>query len=512
MATDKKQAASGQPLDPRGGFAHAGEFLKAVWIAGKSGRQPPKLAAWHKAVKTTGHMAEGDDSQGGFMVPTQFIADLQMQTGLDDGIPGRCMSVPIERGSVSIPYVNDVSHTGGVYGGIIVKRTGEAQEKIYSKPTLGLCTLTLHKLTALTYVTNELMEDSPASVAAMFAKMFPEALNHAAANDIVSGTGVGQGLGIINAPATIAVMRAGAGAIVWADIINMWERLHPRSIRNAVWLANSDTFPDLATMFYVAIAGQSAIPVYQPANEDSATPYGTLMGIPLILTEHCQALGAAGDIILADLTQMLLATKGPRSAVSAHLRFLYDEQVFRGVLRVDNQPWWPAPVTPKHGTQTVSPFVILAAYPTTTTEAPTTTTAVPTTTTAVPTTTTQQQTSTTPAPTTTTQEETTTTSTTAAPTTTTQEQGTTTTTAAGTTTTTAAATTTTTSEPTTTTTTTTTTTAAPTTTTAAATTTTAAATTTTTTEPTTTTTTTAAPTTTTAAATTTTAAPTTTTG
>ena len=222
MATDNK--ASGL-LDPRGGYAHAGEFLKDVWLAGMNGgRQPVRLAAWHKASKVTGHMAEGDDAQGGFLVPTQFVADLQMQTGLDDGIPGRCTPIPMETNSVSIPYVNDVSHTGGVYGGTIVKRTGEAAEKLYSKPTFGLCTLTAHKLTTLTYVSNELMEDSPASIAAMFGKMYPEALNHIVANDIISGTGAGMGLGIINAPATIQVARAGAGAIVWADIIGMWER------------------------------------------------------------------------------------------------------------------------------------------------------------------------------------------------------------------------------------------------------------------------------------------------
>lgn len=444
MAAEKAKA-SGQPLDPRGGYATFGEFLKDVYLAGKTGRSPQTLADWHKAVKTTGHMAEGDDSQGGFLVPAQFNSDLQMQTALDDGIPGRCTPIPIEVSSVSIPYVNDVSHTGGVYGGVIVKRTGEAAAKIAHKPTFGLCTLTLHKMTGFVYVTDELMEDSPASIAAMLGKMFPEALNHIVANDIVSGTGAGMGLGIINSPATIAVARAGAGAIVWADIINMWERLHPRSIKNAVWLANSDTFPDLATMFYVAIAGQSAIPVYQPANEDSATPYGTLMGIPLILTEHCEALGDTGDILLADLTQMLIAQKGPKVESSAHVRFDYNEMAFRAVLRVDHQPWWPAPVTPKHGSQTVSPFVMLTAYPTTTTTAapttttqrgPTTTTAAATTTTVAPTTTSTS--TSTAAPTTTstsTAAPTTTSTSTAAPTTSTSTAAPTTTTAAPTTTT-----------------------------------------------------------------------------
>ena len=440
MAADTT-TASGLLDDLRGGYAHAGEFLKDVWLEGKTGRQPVKLAAWHKAAKTPGHMAAGDDSQGGFMVPTQFIADLQMLTGLDGGIPGRCMQIPMERNSVSIPYVNDVSHTGGVYGGVIVKRTGEAEEKLYSKPTFGLCTMTAHKLTTLTYVTNELMEDSPASIAAMFGKMYSEALNHIVTHDIVHGTGAGMGLGITNAPCTIHVARAGAGAIVWADVINMYERLCPNGLINAVWLANQDTFPALASMFLAGV-----VPVYHPADADRRTDaHGTLMGLPLILSCHSLPLGETGDLILADLSQMMLGRKGPKVESSAHIRFLHDENVFRGVLRTDNQPWWPAPLTPTHGSQTVSPFIVLDTYPTTTTtRGATTTTAAATTTTAAATTTTQSASTTTAEATTTTKAATTTTAaattTTAAPTTTTAAP--TTTTAAATTTTVAATTTT----------------------------------------------------------------------
>jgi HK97 family phage major capsid protein len=373
MPTTDTESASGQPLDPRGGYSHAGEFLKDVWLAGRTGRQPVRLAAWHKAVKTTGHMAEGDDSQGGFLVPTQFVADLQMQTMLDDGIPGMCTPLPVESSTISIPFVNDVSHTGGVYGGVVVKRTGEGAQKLYSKPTLGLCTLTLHKLTILTYVSEELMEDSPASVGAIFAKMFAEALSHMIANDLIDGTGAGMGLGIINAPATIHVVRAVPGQIEWVDVVGLWSRLHPRCIQKAVWLANTDTMPQLMQMHHLVGAG-NAIPVYQPGNKDSVSRYGTLMGIPLMLTEHAQSLGDTGDLILADLSQMLLARKGPKVDSSIHLRFDYNEQTFRAVVRYDCQPWWPAPVTPKHGDHTVSPFVVLDNRPTTTTTAAPTTT------------------------------------------------------------------------------------------------------------------------------------------
>jgi len=46
-----------------------------------------------------------------------------------------------------------------------------------------------------------------------------------------------------------------------------------------------------------------------------------------------------------------------------HYHFNYDEQTFRYVLRYDGQPWWLSDLTPKRGTATLSPFVILDGRP-----------------------------------------------------------------------------------------------------------------------------------------------------
>jgi HK97 family phage major capsid protein len=88
------------------------------------------------------------------------------------------------------------------------------------------------------------------------------------------------------------------------------------------------------------------------------------MGRPVIPTEHNATLGTPGDIILADLTQYVMADKGaPTTASSIHVRFLNDETTFRFVYRVDGQPVWKKPLTPKNGTNTYSPFVALATRP-----------------------------------------------------------------------------------------------------------------------------------------------------
>src|SRR5436305_1762692 len=93
----------------------------------------------------------------------------------------------------------------------------------------------------------------------------------------------------------------------------------------------------------------------------SANPYATMMGRPVIPVEWCATLGTVGDIILADLRHYVTATKGMlESALSIHLRFDYDESVFRFIFRIDGAPWWTAALTPYKGSNTQSCFVTLA--------------------------------------------------------------------------------------------------------------------------------------------------------
>jgi HK97 family phage major capsid protein len=138
--------------------------------------------------------------------------------------------------------------------------------------------------------------------------------------------------------------------------------MDPRSKANAVWFINADVTPQLYLMSLAV--GTGGAPVFMPAGGLSASPYGSLLGKPVIEIEQCSTLGTVGDVILADMTQYLLIDKGGiEGASSIHLKFNYDETVFRFVYRVDGQPTWAAAVTPFKDaatTRTISPFVTLA--------------------------------------------------------------------------------------------------------------------------------------------------------
>jgi HK97 family phage major capsid protein len=93
----------------------------------------------------------------------------------------------------------------------------------------------------------------------------------------------------------------------------------------------------------------------------SAAPYGMLLGRPVLPVEYADKLGDANDIMFVDLSQYQMISKGGIQADSSmHVRFVYGENTFRFIYRLDGQPTWNSPLTPYNAGATVSPFVSLA--------------------------------------------------------------------------------------------------------------------------------------------------------
>ncbi|MFT5450289.1 MAG: HK97 family phage major capsid protein, partial [Gammaproteobacteria bacterium] len=82
-------------------FAHFGEYLAAVRSA-SSGHMDPRLGIGAApASTTTAREAVGTD--GGFLVPTEFAADLGYRIFSDETLAGHCRQVPLTSGEASFP-------------------------------------------------------------------------------------------------------------------------------------------------------------------------------------------------------------------------------------------------------------------------------------------------------------------------------------------------------------------------------------------------------------------------
>lgn len=367
-------AADGKRGDAKPTFKSLGEQLMAVARAGHPDHRSmdPRLVVAPSLSAATG-MSEGIAADGGFLVQSDFASELLQNLYTVGEIAQRVRKIPIGPNSNGIK-MNGVDETsrvnGSRWGGIQAFWTGEAQQKTASTPKFRRIAMELDKLTGLCYATDELLQDSMA-LEAWLRQAFDDEFTFKVEDAIVNGTGAGMPLGILNSGAVITVNKEGsqaAATITANNILAMWARLPARSRKNAVWLVNVDTEPQLGQLYTVIknvagtenVGGIASVGVsYTPAGYNG-NEYATLMGRPVIPCEYCATLGTAGDLILADLTQYLAIDKGPSQfGSSIHVRFIYDETVFRFVYRFNGQPIWRTAMTPYKGTNTQSPFIVL---------------------------------------------------------------------------------------------------------------------------------------------------------
>jgi len=338
-------------------FKSFGDQLTAVAKSG-DGYTDPRLME----MKQTG-MSEGVPADGGFLVQEDFSAELLKLTFAQGEILSRVKRFPISANSNSLRanYLNDGDRSDGErWGGVFAYWKGEGMTKLPTHPTVGQLLLELKKLIGLCYATDELLQDAVA-LEAIINYAFQMEFTYRLEDAVINGTGTGQPLGILNAPALVTVAEeAGqpADTLVSENIVNMWSRMWAPSRKDAVWFINQDCEPQLHSM-YVAV-GATGVPVYLPAGGLNDSPYGKLYGRPVIPVEYCQTVGTLGDIIFADLSQYWMIDKGGmESAQSIHVKFVEDETCFRFVFRADGQPAWPGTLTPANSAVTLSPFVAL---------------------------------------------------------------------------------------------------------------------------------------------------------
>ena len=342
--------------DGSGGF-DAAEYFKAIWSNQTNAESLAKRAQLQKIRNDYGSVIPSD---GGYLIPEVLRSEL-LRVALETAIVRpRARTIPMDSLRVPFPTIDSTSNASSVYGGVIGYWAEESAALTETQATFGRVVLQANKLTTYCEAPNELMQDSIISFAAFINQIFPEAIAWFEDKAFFSGTGAGEPLGFLNAPAYVSVTKeAGQAAttIVWENIVKMYSRMLPTSLGRAVWIANINTFPELATM--ALSVGTGGAPVWL-ANGQVGPPM-TLLGRPIVFTEKAATLGSVGDINFVDLNYYLIGDRQVATgAVSDHYKFANDQSAFRFTQRVDGRPWINSAITPNVGSSTLSPFVGIA--------------------------------------------------------------------------------------------------------------------------------------------------------
>lgn len=355
--------------DPQRGFRSLGDYSQAVINAALGARQgramDPRLAPLvapggpqGAAPTTYGNEASGAD--GGFAIPPSYSTTIWSLSLEESALLPMTDGMPIEGNAMSLP--KDETTPWGT-NGVRAYWQNEASAATQTKPVLGRAEYKLKKLMALVPLSDELMADATA-LGAYLQPQMARSIRWKTDEAILFGTGAGQPLGAYNSGAAITVSKESGQTTLTLNATNvakMVSRLMPGSFGRAIWLMNNDVLPALFTMTL------GNYPIYMPAGAATGglqgSPYGMLLGRPIVVTQHAKSFTSLGDVMLADLSyyQSITKASGIETASSMHLYFDADAVAFRATFRVDGQPKLAAAVSPANGSNTLSPFVQLEA-------------------------------------------------------------------------------------------------------------------------------------------------------
>ncbi len=340
--------------DPVGmqGFNSAAEFALSVQIAATGGPVDDRLLA----SDLSGAHTTGGASGEGFMVPPDLREAIWTVVMADDGLLARFDPEPTSRNRVENGA--DESTPWGSKGVQAYWRAELDAMKSSKLSTTGR-DVKLEELYALVEASEELLSDAPL-LNSRLTRSAGEAIRWKAVDAFIDGDGVGKPLGFRNSKALVTVGKETdqeAGTINLQNILKIISQALLGA--NDFWMAGQDALPQLAP---ITIGDR---PIYTPPlrGTNNMVDGGFLFGRPVVLSQHSQKLGAAGDLTFVNPDGYAAYTKnsGIEFASSIHLWFDRNARAFRWIFRVGGQPHLSEPVQAAKGKPSMSHFVELGA-------------------------------------------------------------------------------------------------------------------------------------------------------
>jgi HK97 family phage major capsid protein len=354
MMVYRPGTGDGPGVKADGIFKNVAEYFQAVGKSYDKFGLTAKREQLREITNSAGTQIPGD---GGFLVPDGFRDEL-LSVALESAVVRpRATVIPMSTLRLAMPAIDETTHSGSIRGGIQFFWGEEGAAFTETQASFGRVQLEAKKLYGYMAPPNELIAEAPAW-SRFVDQTLPEGITWFEDIGFTNGSGVGEPFGWNNAQngARIVYDVATSSQIAWADVVGMYARMLPSSLSRAVWLVSPDAFPQLAQMTF----GTGSFPALFTVGGGTGTPFMSLLGRPVIVTEKVSALGTDGALAFVDLSYYLIGDRQIMQAEqSEHYLFGSDKTAIRITERVDGRPWIQSAITPQNGsTNTLSPFVV----------------------------------------------------------------------------------------------------------------------------------------------------------
>jgi len=290
-------------------FKHLGEACRAIYKG------------------TIKEMNITDDDNGGYATTELVDQDLMADILAPSGVVGAVRTINLN-GTNNVYKFNILSSTGTAPA--IVAEGAAISD---SEPTLTQFSLTPAKLAYLLYASEESLQDTGALLSEI-QDWVPQEFRKVLEDSVINGT-LASFTGIVGHAQTVTVAKEAGQAnatIVSENVDKMYSAL--KNPAQSMWV--------MSRTAYSAIQGledTNGNNLFVGPNAYSETPFGTLKGLKITISDYCKSIGTVGDIIVGDFSKYRIAVKGGLSvAQSDHIKFEEGATAFRWLLRAAGTP------------------------------------------------------------------------------------------------------------------------------------------------------------------------------
>lgn len=328
---------------PTQGFETALAWYKAVKMASINPALTDRRLTSAQAAATT-FANESAGPEGGWAQPTEFSKEIVEIVAGAASLLGRMRPVQSSSNVYQIP-VDPTTQWGTT--GVQAAKQSEGGAATVSNLALQARVVTLYKATSLVNVTEELATDNPATITYINRVMARQLLG-IVERWLLQGSGAGEPLGILKAPALVSVAKDGsqtAATITKGNLSKMVGRLIPGSEADAFYVCSPSAKIGMVDILLGA-GGNTGT--------DLQRGFGAMgLGYPVVTSMEAPAIGTAGDCTLVAPSGFLTLTRGGvNTQITPYFYFDQGLNTLRAYIRIGQTPLLAAAIAPKLDTNT----------------------------------------------------------------------------------------------------------------------------------------------------------------